>query len=132
MKPAILLVCCVETCLWAQEATSGFELRATVSTEASYTHQLDAVDEGPLTGGFRAMLYPTWKLDDHWAVSAAIQTHSTPYFFEELSAKRYGVKADVLQAKLSYSRFWNGGSLVVRFGELPTAFGSFSCGMTTP
>jgi hypothetical protein len=125
MKPAIFLVCCVETCLWAQEATSGFELRATVSTEAAYTHQLDAVDEGPLTGGFRAMLYPTWKLNDHWAVSAAIQTQSTPYFFEDFSTKRYGVKADVLQANLSYSRFWNGGSVVVRFGELSTAFGSF-------
>lgn len=125
MKPAILIFCCLQACLLAQEAQSGFEVRGTVSEGVSYSHQLAAQDEGPLTGGFRAVLYPTWKLNDHWAISGAIQTHSTPYFFEEFPTRHYGVKADVLQANLSYSRFWNGGSVVVRLGELSTAFGSF-------
>ncbi|PYT27402.1 MAG: hypothetical protein DMG57_18450 [Acidobacteria bacterium] len=125
MKQAIFIFCCLQTAIRAQEATSGFEVRATASESASYTHQLAAQNEGPLTGGFRAVLYPTWKLNDHWAVSGAIQTHSTPYFFEEFSTQHYGVKTDVLQANLSYSRFWNGGSVVVRLGELPSAFGSF-------
>src|SRR2546423_11512117 len=121
MKQAIFIFCCLQTSIWAQEASSGFEVRATVSEGASYTHQLAAQDEGPRTGGFRAVLYPTWKLNEHWAVSGAIQTHSTPYFFEEFSTQHYGVKTDVLQANLSYSRFWNGGSVVVRLGELPSA-----------
>src|SRR5207249_4809940 len=103
MKQAIFIFCCLQTAIRAQEATSGFEVRATASESASYTHQLAAQNEGPLTGGFRAVLYPTWKLNDHWAVSGAIQTHSTPYFFEEFSTQHYGVKTDVLQANLSRS-----------------------------
>jgi hypothetical protein len=36
-----------------------------------------------------------------------------------------GFEVEVLQANLSYSRFWENRSLVVRVGQLPSAFGSF-------
>ncbi len=98
-----------------------------MSESLFYTHQLteDPRDGGPLSSGFRAMLYPTWKLSSHWTISGAVQVASRPYFAEDFETQGYGVRADALQANLSYSRYWGDGSLVVRVGELSTAFGSF-------
>ncbi|MGA2590132.1 MAG: hypothetical protein ABSH32_09470 [Bryobacteraceae bacterium] len=127
MRRAIVLIGVLQAGLSAQEANSGFELRTSISEGAFYTPQLEAPPRSgsPLTAGFRLMLYPTWKLSKHWTISGAIQTHSRPYFFEEFSTQGYGVETQVLQANLSYSQFWNGGSVVVRMGQLSTAFGSF-------
>jgi hypothetical protein len=111
----------------AQEAASGFDLRVNLSTAGIYSHQLSQAprSDGPLTGGARALLYPTWKLSSHWTVFGAVQVHSRPYFAEEVTTQGYGVKADVLQANISYSRSWANSSLQVRIGELTSAFGSF-------
>ena len=117
MKRLLILVCGMHAALYAQEANSGFDLAAVASASTSYQEQA--------TAGFRAILYPTWKLNRHWAVSGAVQVHSRPYFFYELCTPGYGVKTDVLQANLSYSQFWKNASLVVRAGQLTTAFGSF-------
>ena len=127
MRRSTFIICCLPTCLLAQEADSGFELRATVSGAAVYSHVLSAPPRsaGPLTAGFRTMLYPTWKLSRNWTVSGAVQVHSSPYYAEEFENQGYDVKADLLQAHLSYSRFWKDRSLVVRMGQLSTAFGSF-------
>jgi hypothetical protein len=111
----------------AQEAGSGVELSGTISVEAVDSHQLNQAprDGSDIAGGFRAMFYPVWKISEHWAVSAAVQVHSRPYFYDEFSTQGYGVKADVLQANLSYSTFFHRGSVVVRAGELSSAFGSY-------
>jgi len=121
------LLCSVAAAVWAQEAESGFELRSTVSIEAAQSQDLtDAPREGaPVVVGLQALLYPTWKLDSHWAISGAIQVHSRPYFPEEFSTQGYGVKTNILNANVSYSRFWRKSSLVVRAGQLTSAFGSF-------
>jgi hypothetical protein len=112
---------------WPQEAGSGFDLRATLSAGVYQgTQSTEAPRDGsPWTGGFRAVLYPTWKLDDHWSVSGAIQAHSRPYFSDELQTQGYGLTTDIVQATLNYSEFWRDGSIVLRAGELSSAFGSF-------
>jgi hypothetical protein len=127
MRPFVYLVCLLPMALRAQEADSGFDLRTSISTGAFYTPQLTAAprDGTPVAAGFRLMLYPTWKLNKHWAVSGAVDTQSRPYSYEEFSTQGYGVGTHILQAYLSYSQFWNGGSVVVRMGQLSTAFGSF-------
>jgi hypothetical protein len=112
---------------WSQEAHSGLDLRATVSLGV---FEGSAATESPRNGsswvaGVRAVLYPTWKLNDHWSVSAAVQVHSRPYFAEEMDTQGYGLKTDVLQATLNYARFWKDGSIVFRAGALSSAFGSF-------
>jgi len=75
------LFCSLAAIVVAQEAESGFELRTTVSAEGVHTQELteEPRDGGTVTGGFQALLYPTWKLNSHWAVSGAIQVHSRPY-----------------------------------------------------
>ena len=76
MKYALLILAALGSAnLLAQEAASGVELSGTVSVEAMGTHELTESprDGASVAGGFRAVLYPVWKIDDHWAVSAAIQ-----------------------------------------------------------
>jgi hypothetical protein len=43
----------------------------------------------------------------------------------DFTSSGHGVNTDILQAHLSYSRFWKTRSVVVRLGQLPSAFGSF-------
>jgi hypothetical protein len=112
----------------AQEAGSGFELRSTLSVASFYSPELQAYprDGGEVSGGFRGMFYPTWKLNSHWTISGTVQAHSRPYFLEEFSTQGYGVKGDLLQLNLGYSRFWSGNrSVIARVGQLSTAFGAF-------
>ena len=127
MKFIALIFCCARVFLMAQEASSGFDLRATLSAGVFYSQQLsDAPRSGsPVTAGFRDILYPTWKLNEHWTVSGALQVHTRPYFIEQFSTQGYGIKADVLQAHVSYSRFAKDRSLVIRVGQLSSSFGSF-------
>jgi hypothetical protein len=124
----VLSLLLAATAVFAQEADSGFELRTNVSAAAFYSQELGQPprDGSQATGGFRALLYPTWKIDSHWTVSGAVQVYSRPYFAEQFETQGYGVKTDVLQLNLGYSRFWNGNrSVVVRVGQLMSAFGSF-------
>jgi hypothetical protein len=127
MIRTVCFLCGVAAAVWAQEAESGFELRSTIAAGTFYSHDLTEAprDGAPVTGGFQALLYPTWKLNSHWAVSGAIQVHSRPYFPEEFTSQGYGVKTNILNANLSYSRFWSKGSLVLRAGQLTSAFGAF-------
>ncbi len=115
------------TALHSQEAAAGFELRGTVGVAGTFS---DLPERAPrngssFTGGVRAVFYPTWKLSSRWAISAAVQTYSRPYFVEQFTTQGYGFRADVLQAALSYTRFWNRNSFVFRAGQLSSAFGSF-------
>ncbi|MBI4910711.1 MAG: hypothetical protein HY820_44265 [Acidobacteria bacterium] len=110
-----------------QEAPSGFDLRATMSAQGTYSPLLSARprDGSSANGGCRSILYPTWKLSPHWSIGGAWQLHSRPYFTEELSTQGRGVRGDLLQAHLTYARIWTRRSLAVRAGHLSSAFGSF-------
>jgi hypothetical protein len=111
----------------AQEADSGIDLRATVSGEAVYSHSLTESprDGSPVAAGFRSVLYPTWKIGEHWTFSGAVQIISRPYFYESFSTQGYGLSAQILQANLGYSKVWKKGSVVVRAGQMSSAFGAF-------
>jgi hypothetical protein len=113
--------------LWAQEAESGIAVGGTVSGLAAYSHQLSQEPRGgsPVAGGFRAILYPTWKIDRNWSVSAAVDVNSSPYFYEDFTKPGYSVESYIIRAHLTYSRIRENRSLVVRVGELTSAFGSF-------
>jgi hypothetical protein len=127
MNRLALLLLALGTAVWAQEAGSGFDLRTTLTQQVSDSNELQQSprDGSPVSGGFRVVLYPTWKLSEHWTVFGAIQTYSRPFFYQQFDTQGYGLKTDILQGYLSYSEFWHGGSAVVRMGQLSTAFGSF-------
>ena len=127
MKYSAALICLPFSVLLAQEASSGVDLRATISGEAVYAHQLTETPRSglPVLGGFRSMLYPTLKLWDHWTLSGAIDVNSRPYFQGDFSTQGYGLTARILQANIGYSKVWKSGSVVLRAGQLSSAFGAF-------
>ena len=61
-----LLLACFGLAVAAQEAESGFDFHTTMSGSAAHSHLLTAAprDGGTVTGGVRAVLYPTWKLSE--------------------------------------------------------------------
>ena len=122
------------TCLWgpaalagAQEARSGLDLRATLTAEGIASNELtDSPRSGaPMIAASHSVLYPTIKLNENWFVSGALQLTTRPYYYDELNNAGYGAKGAVLQATLNYARVSQKGSLLVRAGEMSTAFGSF-------
>ncbi len=128
MKSSTLfLTCLMALTLRAQEATSGFELRATLSGMAAASEELTEKPRAglPVDAGLRLVLYPVWKLNNRWTLTGAYQAMSRPYFFESFSTQGYGLKGSLLQATLNYSRVSRNRSMVLRFGMLSTAFGSF-------
>lgn len=114
--------------LAAQEAQAGLDLRATVSGEAIYAPELtDSPRSGtPIDAAFRAVVYPTVKLSEHWTLAGAVQLSSVPYFTEDFTTPGHAVTTRVLQANLGYSRFWKSGSINIRAGQLSSAVGSFN------
>jgi len=123
----LLIVTALPGLALAQEASVGFDLRGSLSTSAIYSQELQEAPRNgqPVTGGFQGILYPTIKLGSHWSANGAIQVRSRPNFTEDFYTQGYGIRGDVLQANLSYSRFWDRGSVVARAGMLSSAFGSF-------
>ena len=126
-KIFLLLALLTARTLSAQEADAGVDLHATVSGQfaASSIFTEPSVAQSPASAGFRGVLYPTFKFSDHWAVTGALQLYTRPYFFDSFSLTDRGASGNILQATLNYSRVSDKGSLLVRAGELTTAFGSF-------
>ena len=127
IESAVLVALAAGVCAPAQEAASGVDLRATVTGQfaASSVLTQPGVDKAPVTVGERTMLYPTVKLGEHWTVTAAWQLATRQYFFDSLTQKGAGAQGRLLQGSLNYARVSDKGSVVVRAGIMPTAFGSF-------
>jgi hypothetical protein len=128
--------CLLAAALWAtpssrlllgQEASSGVDLRATLTGQVMGSSELseEPRNGAPVTAGFRAMVYPTWKIDNNLSVTGAFQFVTRPYLYSDFSTAGYGAKGYVLEASLNYARVSDKGSFLVRAGELSTAFGSF-------
>jgi hypothetical protein len=122
-----LMFSAASVCALAQEATSGFDLRGTLSAGAFASTELTSSPRDGSTpdAGFRAVFYPILKLDEHWAITGTFQAYSRPWFFESFSTQGHGLKGNLLQATLNYSWISPTSSIVVRAGQLSTAFGSF-------
>ena len=109
-------------CTWssrpvsAQEASSGLDLRATLTGQVVASHELteEPRSGAPLAAGSRSIAYTTWKFDDSLFFSGSVQLVTRPYYFDDLSTPGYGAKGSILQASLNYSRvsskalFWCG------------------------
>jgi len=131
MKWRLFLLCFLSlsrmVAVRAQEANSGLNLAATIGAEGLYAARLSSPPRNgdDVTCAFRAVLYPTWKVNQNWNSSAAVEAYSYPYFFEDFSTRKNGSTVQILHADISYSRFWKNSSMVVRAGQLASGFGSF-------
>jgi hypothetical protein len=125
---AIASVGCLSWALRAQEANSGISVPVTVSGGAMYSERLQLAepDESPLSGGMRALLYPSIRLGSHWFGYAALQVRLAPYFYYDAYSPEHEWYIEPLQAFAGYS--WRHGetSIVIKAGRLSTAFGSYA------
>jgi hypothetical protein len=112
---------------FCQEAKSGFQLEGTLSMGTEYSRQLTAPprDGLPWAAGGRFVLYPQWKIGSHWSFAGALQARSRPYFSQEFATQGYGLKTDILQAQIAYSRVAKDHAFSIRAGQMSSAFGSF-------
>jgi hypothetical protein len=110
-----------------EEASSGIDLRASVTAQTVVSNELRQAPRSgsPIAGGSRAVLYPTIKFDDNWFVSGAVELYTRPYYYQDLFTTGYGAKGNLLQATLNYSRVSDRGALLVRAGQMQSAFGAF-------
>lgn len=97
----------------AQESDAGIAVPVTLSAGLSAS---------PTTAGARAVVYPTVKPGSHWFAYAAIQVCRTPYFYSD---DEHGFETDVIQAYAGYSLHKGKTALILKAGQLTTAFGSF-------
>ena len=124
---AFFAVCALVPALRAQEASAGIDLQATVTAEGLYSGALhEAPHNGSsLEGGVRSILYPTIKLGEHWTIAGALEAISRPYDPQDFYRAGNGIRGRVIQATAGYSQVWKKTSLIVRAGQMPSAFGSF-------
>lgn len=110
-----------------QEAVSGISVPVTVSGDARYTSG-DSAEAGKsaATGGFRALVYPTLKLGSHWFFYSAIEAHSSSYFaYEAAPYEERDVDVHVMQAYAGYATSIRRASLLMKAGQMSSAFGLF-------
>jgi len=124
---AALVALLVSPLCTAQDASRGVLMPFTASGGVLLTERLRAVDPDArnIAPGFRAVLYPSLKLDSHWFAYSAIQIQSKPFFYYDAYYPEKELSARVHQLFLGYN--WNGedSAVGVKIGELPSAFGSF-------
>lgn len=125
----ILSISALAASALAQDAQFGIAGPGTVSFFTGQSQRAPAAtsltQSGLVSGAFRATLYPTIKLGSHWFGYGALQMHSTPYFYDELTSRQNQLRFSVLQAYVGYSRIRDGRSLTIKVGQLTSAFGSF-------
>jgi hypothetical protein len=111
-----------------QDADAGIDVRATISGEGIYSHQLTQSPRNgtALDGAFRAVVYPFIKLNKHWSLTGAVQFDSVPYYTENFTEAGHSVTTQLLRAYLGYMRSWNAFAVNVRAGQLGSAMGEFN------
>ncbi len=126
-----LLSACVLVALsgttYGQETATGLDLRATLSGEVAGSPLLsaDPRNGSSTVAGFRSVFYPVLNLSEHWGATGAFQLYSRPFYYDSFKNAGNGVNGTLLQGSLNYSRVSSQGLLLVRAGQLSTAFGSF-------
>jgi hypothetical protein len=131
LNRSVLILSCVVILglrVRGQEATSGVSLPITVSgnTRATWEAATEGNEGRSTTAGFRAVLTPTLKLGPHWFAYSALDVHSSKYLsYETGSEESQPVEFNVMQAFVGYSATIPKGTLLIKAGQLSSAFGLF-------
>jgi len=124
---AFLVLAFFATALQAQDASRGVAMPLTVSGGLLVSQRSLAgdYDAGKTVPGFRAVLYPGFKINSKWSVQSTIDVHSNPFFYYEAFYDEKKVESTVEQLFLGYSRNGEDSSVGLKVGKLNSAFGSF-------
>ena len=121
------LYCAAAVLANAQDSNSGISVPVTLSGGAMYTQRLQVANAAasPYTSGFRAAFYPTVKLGSHWFAYAAIDARLSPFLYYDAYNPNHVWETNVIQAFLGYSIRTEKNVVVIKAGQLASAFGSF-------
>jgi len=124
---SIALVAALAPLAAAQDSGSGISVPVTLSGGAMYTQRLELTGavQSPYTAGAQLMLYPTVQFDLHWFAYAAVDFRLAPYLYYDAYNPQHEVLGNVIQAYAGYSIRTANTSLVIKAGQLASAFGSF-------
>ena len=111
----------------AQDSDSGISLPVTLSAGGMYTQRLQLRNPvgSPFSAGLNAMFYPTVRLGSHWFAYAAIEARLAPYLYYDAYEPDHEWYTNVIQAFVGYSIRTEKTSVVIKAGQLASAFGSF-------
>ncbi len=115
-------------CARAQEPSYGISVPLTLSGDALYTHTYPAGDykSNSLSAGFRGVLSPSVRLGAHWFLYAALEAHSSSYYsYQSGLDQDEFIRLNPLQAFLGYTTTIRKATLLIKAGQLSSAFGSF-------
>ena len=110
-----------------QSSDSGISFRGTFSGSVAATDrlQIQTPDASRITAGYRALLNPSIKLGQHWFGYASVQVLGKPYFFYDTYRSPRAYSTEVLQAFGGYQFRADRATVVIKAGQLTSAFGSF-------
>ena len=111
----------------SQEAEYGIFVPITFSGDLAYRHGLQSEDEvrASITPGFRAVLSPTVRLGPHWFLYSDLELRSSSYSTYRTGADQPDVQFRAMQAHVGYTTRIRRASLLLKAGQLTSAFGSF-------
>ena len=111
----------------AQDAESGIAVPVTITGGALYTHRMqgDNPAAGPWAGAFHAVFAPSLRLNEHWFAYASIQLRSTPFYYYDAFEDDHNIDLQVVQAFIGYTTTYKSATLLIKAGQLATAFGAF-------
>jgi hypothetical protein len=111
----------------AQEAEYGLSVPITFSGDVAYSHGLQSEDTEPtsITPGFRAVLSPTIRIGPHWFFYSNLEVRSSSYSTYRTGADQPEVQFRAMQAFVGYTTRIRKASLLIKAGQLTSAFGSF-------
>lgn len=108
----------------AQETSSGLSVPITISGELRQTKETG--ETASVSPGFRAILSPSLRLGPHWFLYAALDAHSSSYFPYETGVEDDRIlDVKLMQAFVGYMRSSSRGSLLIKAGQISSAFGRF-------
>jgi hypothetical protein len=110
----------------AQEAGSGISVPATLSGDVLYGNLQNGYAGRSAAAGFRVSLTPSLRFGDHWFAYSALEVRSTSYLgYNSGPDTNQPVRFNLTQAFVGYSRTIGKASILIKAGQLNSAFGSF-------
>jgi hypothetical protein len=111
----------------AQEAEYGVSVPVTLSGDLAYRQGAPAENaENSVAPRFRALLSPTLRMGPHWFLYSDLEVRSSSYFtYQTGSDDEQTAQFSVMQAFVGYATKIGASNLLVKAGQLSSAFGYF-------
>jgi|GEM_PF-633443 len=128
--PAAIALCIGSACLCirAQEPDYGISVPVTISGNALFDRGLQGDDPHKIstTAGLRAVVSPSLRLGPHWFLYSSFEVHSSSYFHYQSGLDTDSpIYFHAMQAFLGYTTTIGKATILIKAGQLSSAFGYF-------